>query len=85
MLRQMRHGRLEQLRAGEQSEEVDRLQPASAPASMFSILLDLKLDITNAQGWPRGWLGECLITVILLSPAGLPLDFQSLSLSRLCT
>jgi hypothetical protein len=80
----MRFGHLDQLRTGQQIEEIDRLDAANASPHVLSMLLGLKLGITISQGWPRGWSGACLVTNILPIPANLPLTFQPLGPARPC-
>jgi len=81
MLGQMRLGHLQQLRTGKQIEKIHRLEPPCASVNLLSLLLGLKLSITLSQGWPRGWLGGCVVTNILPIPANLPFTFQPLSLA----
>ncbi len=82
MLRQVRLRHVEQLRAGEQIEEADRIDPLRSPGNLLSVLLGMKLGITLSQGWPRGWFGGCLVTNIVPIPANLLHTFQPLSLAR---
>jgi hypothetical protein len=52
-----------------------------AAPNLLSMLLRMKLGITLSQGWPRGWLGGCVVTNILPIPVNLLHTFQSLSLT----
>jgi hypothetical protein len=57
MLGQVRLGDLDQLRAGEQVEESDRVDPLRAAPNPLSMLLRTKCASTLCQGWPRGCVG----------------------------
>ena len=83
VLRQQRLGLLQQLRARKSIEEIHRLEPLGPAADARLTLLGLKSGTTISQGWPRGWLGDCLVTTILPIPASLPHIYQRLTLHTL--
>ncbi len=72
----------EQLRAGQQVEEIHRRGLSHPAANAPSTLLCSKLKTTIYQGWPRGRQGGCVVTNILPTPASLPTSLQCLALAR---
>src|SRR6185312_14602386 len=70
-------GHLQQLRAGEQIEEIDRAGVLDPPLDSISMLLEVETDITIEQGCSlRGWRGGCVTTTSYQSRLAFPLSLQ---------
>src|SRR6185312_3798937 len=79
MLRQETLCHLQQLRTGEQIEEIDRTGSLNPLLNAISMLMGVETDITITQGYGlRGWRGGCVTTTSYQSRSFFLFSFQSL-------